>query len=90
MTRAEAEQAIADLVAHGSDDEVRVLGVIAHRLGEGHAAYGPLRVRRDPRDFRREAADEALDGMAYLAMALLRDDDEPEAGAAARPERGQT
>jgi hypothetical protein len=72
MTRPEAERAIAQLLARGFDDEVRVLGVIAQRIGNGYSAYGPLRLERDRRDFGAELVAELLDGCVYGACEMLR------------------
>lgn len=53
-------------------DEFRVLEAIAARLRLGRDVYGALDVDGDPRDWLREASEEALDLAVYLAAALLR------------------
>lgn len=53
-------------------DEARVVAAVAERLRMGASAYGPLAIVDDPRDWRREAAEEALDLAVYLAAELLR------------------
>jgi hypothetical protein len=60
------------IVAALGTDEVRVLTVLARRLAVGRAAYGPLDIATDPRDWRAEGAQEALDLAVYLACELLR------------------
>lgn len=56
-------------------DEVRVLVAIAQRLATGRKAYGPLDIRGDARDLKREAIDEALDLAVYVSCELLRRED---------------
>ena len=53
-------------------DESRVVEAVAARLRMGARQYGPLDVEGDRRDWRHEAAEEALDLAAYLACELLR------------------
>jgi hypothetical protein len=53
-------------------DERAVLLAIAKRLAHGRRHYGPLDVRGDRRDWRGEAAEEALDLSVYMACELLR------------------
>jgi len=60
-----------ELAAQLGDDERRVLVAIARRLLAGRDAYGALDVARDGRDWRREAAEEALDLSVYLAVGLM-------------------
>lgn len=54
------------------EDERRVLEQIAARLRMGAGQYGALDVEGDPRDWRKEASEEALDLAVYLAAELLR------------------
>ena len=54
------------------DDSVRVILAIAQRLKMGREQYGDLHIARDPRDWTKEAHEEALDLAAYLAIATLR------------------
>lgn len=67
--RERLEAAVADL----GEDEVRVLALLAVRLRAGRDCYGPLTLATDRRDFTGEAAAEALDCCAYLAMRLLQE-----------------
>lgn len=53
-------------------DERRVLAVLADRLGMGQRTYGLLNIAGDPRDWTREAVEEARDLAVYLAAELLR------------------
>ncbi len=72
MIRTDHEAEIARLLADCSDDEVRVVHAILRRVHRGRRQYGPLRLSRDPRDFRHEAACEAFDGLWYLAAEDVR------------------
>jgi hypothetical protein len=62
---------LADVALRLSDDELRVLLTIAVRAWIGQAKYGCLDLRRDRRDLRREAFEEACDAAFYLAAGLL-------------------
>lgn len=53
-------------------EERAVLLLVARRLTLGVARYGDLHVHHDPRNFAVEALEEAADGFAYAACALLR------------------
>lgn len=53
-------------------DELQVLALVAERVALGRRLYGSLALRSDQRDFRREALEEAADGLFYAAVALLR------------------
>lgn len=53
-------------------DELLVLSLIAERLEEGHARYGPLDVHGDARDWRLELGLEAADALVYAGAAHLR------------------
>jgi hypothetical protein len=56
-------------------DELAVLVLVAERLRVGRRRYGALRVDNDPRDFQREALEEAADLAVYAMAGLLRDDE---------------
>lgn len=49
-------------------DVVRVIDQVLLRLEKGRAYYGDLRLDTDKRDFKKEAAEELWDLMAYLAI----------------------
>ena len=51
------------------DDELRVVAYLAARLLAGQRAYGQLDLAHDPRDWRRERADEIADLLVYTAFA---------------------
>lgn len=68
-TDSELRSVIASLGA----DEQRVLLAIARRLAVGAKAYGRLDVHGDPRNWKREGTEEALDLAVYLSCALLRE-----------------
>jgi hypothetical protein len=76
LTRAEMlSETTGELLAIArqlGDDERRVLTAIAQRLLVGRAAYGALDISTDPRDWKAEGAQEALDLAVYLAAELLR------------------
>lgn len=63
---------LAKLIVQLGPDEIRVLERIAERLAMGRKQYGELAVENDPRDWKREASEELLDGCVYLAIASLR------------------
>ena len=52
--------------------ELVVIEQIVERLHLGRARYGWLRPSADARDFRREAAEEALDCSVYLGALLVK------------------
>lgn len=60
--------ALADL----GPDEAEVLALVAERLVTGRRTYGELKPATDCRDFRREALEEAADGLVYVAAGLVR------------------
>jgi len=63
---------LGTLVAALGEDEVLVLVAIARRLAVGRTCYGLLDVKGDPRDWRKEASEEAFDLAVYLACQMLR------------------
>jgi hypothetical protein len=63
---------LADAARELGADERRVLVAIARRLAVGRKCYGVLDVQGDPRDWRHEAAQEALDCAVYLACETMR------------------
>jgi hypothetical protein len=76
LTRAElCAESTGELVSIArqlGDDERRVLTMIARRLLDGRGSYGPLDIATDPRDWKAEGAQEALDLAVYLSCELLR------------------
>jgi hypothetical protein len=52
-------------------DERRIMELLLERMEGGHSAYGPWNIQ-DGRDYRKEALEEALDGLHYCAAAILR------------------
>lgn len=76
MTPGEKQVELTAIMESLNDDERNVvldvaLG-IARRMFTGRQRYAPLDLATDRRDWTTEAAEEALDGAAYLAMALLQ------------------
>jgi hypothetical protein len=53
------------------DDEHAILRLLLDRIAGGRKQYGPWRVD-DGRNYPREALEEAVDGMAYLAAEIVR------------------
>ena len=53
-------------------DELRVLEHLADRLREGRRRYGELHLATDPRDWRRERAEEVEDLLIYSAFEVLK------------------
>lgn len=64
-------EAIYVAAASLGPDELRVLRAVTERLVLGRRQYGELDLATDPRDWAREAAEEALDLSVYLAIRLL-------------------
>jgi hypothetical protein len=52
------------------DEEMRVVLGFARRIAAGQSQYGKLDLANDQRDWTEEAAQELLDGMAYVLMRL--------------------
>jgi hypothetical protein len=63
---------VARAWGHLGANEREVLALVAARLVAGDREYGRLRLAADPRDFGREALEEAADGLVYCAAALMR------------------
>ncbi len=69
-------RAIGDLalsVAALETDAVKLLAFIAARLVIGRDRYGNLDLKRDGRDWVREAREECADGIVYLAAAAMQE-----------------
>jgi hypothetical protein len=71
--RIDEDCALLDLLAELGPGERAVIHAIARRLALGKTQYGRLDVQGDPRDWKREASQELLDGCVYLACASLRE-----------------
>jgi len=64
---------LAHVLVELGEDERRVLLLLAHRLLEGQRHYGRLDLANDPRDWRRERAQELADVLVYGALEELKD-----------------
>lgn len=53
-------------------DAIRVVEHIVARLRLGQATYGPLDLKTNPRDWKKEASEEFLDGAIYLAFEAVK------------------
>lgn len=53
-------------------DELKVLVLVGHRLAMRQEGYGRLNLRTNSRDWRREALDEAADGLVSAVCSLMR------------------
>ena len=62
---------ITALLSELNADECAVILRIAERMVAGRKAYGALDLVADQRDWTREAEEESLDLLAYLAMRTL-------------------
>lgn len=62
---------LASILAQLEPDAARVMLAIAERLRMGRSQYGTLRISQDPRDWTKEAHEEALDMSVYLAISTL-------------------
>lgn len=54
---------------------MRIVERVVSRLELGRAQYGDLNLATDPRDWRAEAAEEAVDGLVYTAAGEIALDD---------------
>jgi hypothetical protein len=63
---------LARLASELGPVEQRILVELAKRLRDGERCYGRFNLSTDRRDFRAEAAEEALDLAIYAAAQLLR------------------
>ena len=62
---------LSEVVPRLGADELRVLALIASRLDLGRRLYGRLDVATDPRDWAREAGEEAADLLVYRTIAAI-------------------
>jgi hypothetical protein len=72
MSRESYEQMIDATCAELGTDEIRTLAYLARRLLQGQRAYGKLDLATDPRDWKRERADELADLLVYTAFEALK------------------
>lgn len=63
---------LAAWLASATDDEILSVSYLAKRLAAGRAAYGPLVLRQDRRQWLRELRDELADAVNYLTWELER------------------
>lgn len=68
------ELVAVDVTGLGAD-EIRVVEAVIARIRLGMERYGPLDIARNPKDWRKEASEEFLDGAIYLAMQAIRERD---------------
>ena len=80
MSKPVLDQIVEQLACMNGDELLVMRTIAAGILGKGRSKYGPLNLAIDPRDFDREAAEEARDLLAYGAMKLV--------AAQARKDRG--
>lgn len=66
------DAALVAVLGELEHDEARVLVFLAQRLLEGRRRYGALDLANDPRDWRREQAEECADLLAYGAFAAVK------------------
>ena len=71
-SRADRECSLAGLVSALGDDELELLLLIATRMWAGQQRVGYFNLRRDRRDFNREALEEVADALVYSGVALVR------------------
>jgi hypothetical protein len=62
---------IVDIVEDLGDEEGGVILVLAHRILAGQRAYGKLDLANDPRDWRKERAEELADAFIYDGFLML-------------------
>ena len=63
---------LSELAGKLNHDELRILVRIARRLHVGLERYGAMRLLKDKRNYKREAAEELLDWLVYTEMDLER------------------
>lgn len=63
---------LSGLLKRLNNDERALLLAVAKRLVMGREVYGPMCIDHDPRDWRKEAHEEFLDGAIYLACETIR------------------
>lgn len=68
----DARAELAGLAASMGDDECKILVRVARRLKFGEGKYGPMNLRKDKRDFAKEAAEEVYDWLVYVEGDLER------------------
>jgi hypothetical protein len=64
---------LLDVLAELGEQERAVLLVLARRLLAGQRCYGRLDLAKDPRDWRKEATEEAADLAIYMAIGIVSD-----------------
>lgn len=79
LADADERRRIFDALDGASLDELRVVRWLAERMRSGRERYAALHLATDPRDWMREAGEEAIDGLAYLAMASCKAEAERDA-----------
>lgn len=73
MSDMTAREAIVAALDELEPDALEVLAVVAERLAMGRRTYGDLNITTDGRDYGGELLNEIADGLAYSAMALVRE-----------------
>lgn len=64
-------KSLAERIETLAGDERAIVETVVERIEQGRRAYGPWNIA-DGRVYEREALEEILDGMAYLAAELVR------------------
>lgn len=72
MNRESHEQSLDATCAELGDDEIRTVAYLARRLLEGQRVYGKINLANDPRDWKRERAEEVADLLVYTAFEALK------------------
>ncbi len=67
-----SDRAFFEVWAALGAEEKRVMLVLAQRLLAGQQEYGKLAIASDPRDFKREGAEEIQDLLIYSAFETLK------------------
>jgi hypothetical protein len=74
VTHEDFAAAMSVFAIAASPDELAVVAKVSQRMHEARGVYGALDLAKDTRDFKRETAAEAFDGMSYAAMQLVREE----------------
>lgn len=71
--KGDARKELDSLLTNLGPDEVRILVRVARRLEFGRLRYGDMNLKKDKRNFKKEATEEILDWLVYTESELERE-----------------
>lgn len=71
--KGDARKELEVLLTSLGPDEVRILVRVARRLEFGRLRYGDMNLKKDKRNFKKEATEEILDWLVYTESELERE-----------------